>query len=447
MKKKIIKIGFAIIIVLFSSFHLFAQANQQIKFELVNSNLTAKDNDGKDIDFSTYQVKAGKDLVVSLHSDNNIKDLFITISYKNPQNNNTEIDTIKAKTTDLNNGTYSISTTVLKTINENLIIIFFNKNNTSLGKYTIKIDHSLTNVTDNNPAPKPTTSKATGIMFYDAELLKNNKDGSNPEIVLDILSTYTGKKLKIADLDASFQNNTFLKEFIKHYLEEYNKTTQAHAGIEGSISKVSSAISSFDVTTYANALSDIMIQHAKEELTVAFFNRFQKFAANNPEFQVLFPKTTNNLSNLLTYSYPQMLPALRSGFHEDLEQIAYHIDDVLELPKYAELLKNFPEVRVAIRSIRLVHDLETGASNAADIIKEFSEIEDWKDSSASLEFKNMANSVKLAAIFSESVRNDRTLQESSFGRNIHWTSLRIIKRNYFLPERWFNKKIHRYIIK
>ncbi|WP_315821428.1 hypothetical protein [Paraflavitalea speifideaquila] len=49
---------------------------------------------------------------------------------------------------------------------------------------------------------------------------------------------------------------------------------------------------------------------------MAFFNRFKAFASDpdHPEFAILFPKTTDNLSNLLAYNYPQMLPKLREGF-------------------------------------------------------------------------------------------------------------------------------------
>ena len=168
--------------------------------------------------------------------------------------------------------------------------------------------------------------------------------------------------------------------------------------------KAINGIGGLDVTKFANAIADIMIERAKQELTIAFFNRFKKFATNdNPEFQILFPRTTNNLANLLTYKYPQMLPALREGFFEDIKQITYHLDDVLELPKYRHLLINFPEVRISIRALRSIHDLEDGTSNAADIIRDFAEFPEWKEE-GSIAFNNLGSSVQLAAIFSEGLR-------------------------------------------
>ncbi|MGO8055852.1 hypothetical protein, partial [Rhizobium leguminosarum] len=46
------------------------------------------------------------------------------------------------------------------------------------------------------------------------------------------------------------------------------------------VSRGVSALGGLNVTKYANAISDIMIERAKQELTLAFFNRFKKFSEN-----------------------------------------------------------------------------------------------------------------------------------------------------------------------
>jgi uncharacterized protein (DUF433 family) len=227
----------------------------------------------------------------------------------------------------------------------------------------------------------------------------------NNNAVYKVLRNYTLDKdsTKIL-IGEAFENNPFIK-------------VQKPAGGNGiSKSNITQTIGGLDVTKYANAISELMIKRAKQELTIAFFNRFKKFSEENPEFKILFPKTTDNLANLLTYTYPQMLPALRNSFFEDIKQITYHLDDVLQLPKYQDLLKNFPEVRVAIRSINLMHKLETKTATAADIIKDFSKFEELTDTvkvkNYSKEFKNFGASVKLGAIFSESLREPDTLKNT-----------------------------------
>ena len=178
-------------------------------------------------------------------------------------------------------------------------------------------------------------------------------------------------------------------------------------------SSTASALGGLDVTNIANGISQFMIKRAKEELTIAFFDRFRKYAEENPEFEVLFPKTTNNLENLLSYKYPEFLPALRTGFFEDIKSVPYHLDDVLELPRYQALLKDLPEAKVAVRTVRLVYELESGNSHAANILTKFAAFPEWKQSTSSHGFTNFGSSVKLAAIFSQSLRNDTSVSHSS----------------------------------
>jgi hypothetical protein len=108
-----------------------------------------------------------------------------------------------------------------------------------------------------------------------------------------------------------------------------------------------------------------------------------------------------------------MLPALRTGFFDDLKSITYHLDDVLELPRYHELLKNFPEIRVAIRSIRIIHEIESGDSHPADVLKKFGEFPEWTDTISSKGFRNFGSSVKLAAVFSNSLRKEEEITQQT----------------------------------
>ncbi len=242
-------------------------------------------------------------------------------------------------------------------------------------------------------------------------LVAKKEDSNAVKTYCAILNNYLKNPSPVTSL------NTIINEFADTTTENYNPFLKdffsASLGAGASGIDISSKfagtilpVGGLDVTNIANGISQFMIKRAKEELTVAFFNRFKKFAAENPEFKVLFPKTTDNLENLLTYKYPDMLPALRTGFLDDLKAITYHLDDVLELPRYQELLKNFPEIKVTIRSIRLVHEIESGETHPADVLKDFAAFKEWGDATASNGFKNFGSSVKLAAIFSQSLRKD-----------------------------------------
>ncbi|MEI6946855.1 hypothetical protein V9K67_06590 [Paraflavisolibacter sp. H34] len=249
--------------------------------------------------------------------------------------------------------------------------------------------------------------------FYDARQLKTGfrigagkLAGDTTRIVLpdapgvfQLLKSYAPYKTDSKDSIAqAFADNPFI-------VFDPNFT---HAQLAGGGPGLFASISGLDVTKIANALADIMIERSKQELTVAFFDRFKKFATrDNPEFQILFPKTTDNLNRLATYAYPQMLPSLRTSFFEDIKQVTYHLDDVLELPRYRHLLNNFPEIRIAVRSIRLMQDIEDGTATAADVLKRYALFGEWQEE-GSRDFKNMGSAVKLAALFSESLRYQDT---------------------------------------
>lgn len=264
--------------------------------------------------------------------------------------------------------------------------------------------------------------------FYDAQYMR--KESPKKEIVLTnnvqevLVKYYPGKKS--TDITATFLDaNPFFKGL---FID--NGANALGSGILDQQQKgfSLSSIAGLDVTKYANAIADIMIERAKQELTIAFFDRFKKFASDpkNPEFKILFPKTTENLSKLLTYKYPQMLPALRDGFFEDLKKITYHLDDLLMSKKYEKLLKNFPEIRVAIKSIRLFHEIETGASNAADVIKEFASFNEWSNGT-NTKMKTVGSYLKIASLFSESIREDEIKSDG----NRVWVSAKELKKLFY----------------
>jgi len=259
-------------------------------------------------------------------------------------------------------------------------------------------------------------------LYYKAKFLRSKYSETTKTIPIDATTAsalsdlYTGS---LDDIIAEMNKNVFMANMFEK---------QSGSGT-GAFSFSLSSIAGLDVTNIANGITDLMIERAKEELTVAFFDRFKKFSEQNPEFKLLFPKTTENLTNLLSYSYPQMLPALRDGFLQDIKDITVHLDDVLALPRYQTLLKNFPELRIVIRSLRLIHELETGASNPADVIVEFASFGEWTESNSSRDLKNIGSCVYIAQVFSESIRNDPS---QSPGTTI-WVPGKELKQLFYDP--------------
>jgi hypothetical protein len=197
------------------------------------------------------------------------------------------------------------------------------------------------------------------------------------------------------DIRNAFNGNPF----ITFAIEKFALRTRPLPGLA-----LPTSIAGLDVTNIANGIAALMIERAKQELTIAFFNRFKKFTNDHPEFGVLFPVTTANLNKLLTYSYPQMLPVLRNGFFTDLKQLPANLPGILDLNKYQTLFADYPELRIAIRSLKFINEIQSGASSPADILDEFAALQDWTDGSQVC--KNLGAAVHLAALFSHSLRSD-----------------------------------------
>jgi hypothetical protein len=236
-------------------------------------------------------------------------------------------------------------------------------------------------------------------IFYQASYFRSLYNEDTKKIVIDANALEAVKGLYIAATPDALADTLNKNPFMVNMF-----AVQAAAGNNGF--SFGSAIGGLDVTNLANGISDFLIKRAKEELTLAFFNRFKKFSEDNPEFQVLFPKTTANLSNLLDYAYPQMLPALRTGFLEDLKNVTYKLDDVLNLPRYSNLLKNLPEIKICLRSIKLVHELESGLANPAEVLHEFSLFPEWHNPNGTIAIRNIGGALDVATLLSESIKAD-----------------------------------------
>lgn len=358
-------------------------------------------------------------------SQNNIDTLHVKIHYdatnisinnKNITNNSTLLLSFEVPPPFSNHSfSYTLNGLEAKTFNnpiseEDTSITFvlprkdFNK--PDVNEVTFKIFDTSGTLKGEVTAAIKKASLAKGNIIDDAIALRNAKD--DDQLIIDILSFYANKELDYNTMNALINANPYLSQvFAINNIQAYNVSDikKIDKNIKGTLGKDKTletgahsggSSAGVDVTKYANAMAEIMIDHAKEELTIAFFNRFKKFITDYEEFRVLFPKTTDKLQNLLSYKYPEMIKALRVVFLEDIRMIAFRIDDVFALPKYVQLTTDYPEITIAIRSLRLVHQLETGGLNAAGVLNAMSNFSEWDNDTNSNKFKNIGNTLKAA---------------------------------------------------
>ncbi len=165
-------------------------------------------------------------------------------------------------------------------------------------------------------------------------------------------------------------------------------------------------VAGISVANIAEGLAMFMIERAKDELNVAFFERFKKFTEENDEIKLLFPITTQRLSNILSFHYSQMLTQLREAFYEDLNNLPDHVIKLLEEGENFKDLKQLPEAVIAINSIKFIRQIEY--LSPPELIKQLpqvlSDIDLNKlDNDGRQNYENFKSSLELTVIFSESV--------------------------------------------
>jgi hypothetical protein len=239
-------------------------------------------------------------------------------------------------------------------------------------------------------------------------------DQRDLSLVFSILKNYCADSIKNeksalqTTIENQFKSNPFLSSIVSPgHPDDFNSPSVASA-----TSGLASTLSNFgglNVTTAANGIADLLIDRAKQELTIAFFNRLRTLSEKHREFKTLFPKTTDNLTTMPPYNYAAWISALRTGFNDDLQNVPGNLDALLKVTEIQPFLKKYPEISVAIRTISLVYKVKSGenVANALNDLSNFPEITN-NDGSRNLAFKNFANSVRLISIFSQALRNSDT---------------------------------------
>lgn len=241
-------------------------------------------------------------------------------------------------------------------------------------------------------------SQAQSI-YYDALYLKAKLD---PDISNKILLEKDIKQLLMPYFPGTNEDNidTALLNKNPFLIGLFEPVALQGLG-KGFIKSSLSSIGGLDVTSIADGLARFLIKRGREELNIAFFQRMKKFLDENIEAKTLFPATSVFLGNIASYRYAELLQSLREAFHKDLRNLIVNLNMLIDLPKYKELLKALPEIRVAIRSAKIVSELSQADSSIhpANLIHHLAYLKEWHEMDINLE-----NSWKLLDIISESVR-------------------------------------------
>jgi hypothetical protein len=255
----------------------------------------------------------------------------------------------------------------------------------------------------------------TKVPVYDALILRNYKNITRREFV-EILDYYLNEKKIAADsLFAAYTENEFLKDFIKEALDYYGSIRDlSGTGIFGDfIGAGLSSIGGLDVTNFADGAAKFIVKRAKQELSIAFFQKLKKVIRETRDLGTVFPQTANLLEGLdeEIYEYEKYIQNLREAFKKDIQDIHRNLPGIID--NHPGFFSEHQEVKVALLTACYTAQELEDQSHPGDILSNYP-IE-YLDS---IKNKNYKGAIQTIQLLSASLRDTSAKDDATYWVNI-----------------------------
>lgn len=236
-----------------------------------------------------------------------------------------------------------------------------------------------------------------------------------------VLWRYTGdtsRRIDKSTLFDAFAGNPFIGkregEVKVLYAQVFNADRAGSALAAMPNAAASASSPGLFVNNLADGLAKFLVARTKEELSIAFFSKFQRDIDNNPVLKTLFPATAGTLQVVGNdiYQFNLYLQALRQSFILDLKALPTDVQRCIE----QQQLIQRPEYQVAVHDVLGLSQLllerkpldsvfhylasEAALQTRSDLLATV------KDPKTQRQLKNLATSLKLSYVLSESLRSN-----------------------------------------
>lgn len=178
-----------------------------------------------------------------------------------------------------------------------------------------------------------------GSMVYDALILADSINNSKAKRY-ETLKYYAGEK----QVDEAFADNKFLKRLADSLVRV--KPAQASVGL----SSILASVGGLDVTKYADGIAKFLVKRVKQELSVAFFEKFKTIIDSTKDIRTVFPKTAILLDaiDVEIYNYERYIQNLREAFKADIVVIHRNLPGIVK--NHPAFFEREKELRAALLS-------------------------------------------------------------------------------------------------
>lgn len=205
-----------------------------------------------------------------------------------------------------------------------------------IGSNSIVNGNNNSNEMDNSNSngQKNNSVSVTNIAYYDALAIEQMLKKRQCKLLFDFLDKTdyfnpgTDFNIKNFKNEIDKTNNNFLKDVFSCV----DTTFCSGVSPESNFSSFSlPSIGNLDVTTIADGFAKFIVKRTKQELSIAFFEKFQEELKKYPDLICVFPKTYNTLTTMGTeiYLYENYIQTLRESFKNDLASLPANLPGII----------------------------------------------------------------------------------------------------------------------
>ena len=253
----------------------------------------------------------------------------------------------------------------------------------------------------------------TGNLYNDAVTLHSNLYAApDPASAERILQFYSNSAVPSLTFSGIITGNSFFNSDT----QLVGLTTGPRAAVTqmGVATGAGDAILGFNVANYADGIAKFLIERARQELSMAFFDKLKKDLAKYPELRYLFPSTQAILADLVNHNLNSLLQELRDAFEKDLVNIPKNtlslrsmnaavdcpIGDAACTGRVATTLSTLGSNRALVFALYLMQGLTTGQNIFTILNSTVTDAVFCSDNSTEV------SSLKFSAVLLDALRSD-----------------------------------------
>ena len=161
------------------------------------------------------------------------------------------------------------------------------------------------------------------------------------------------------------------------------------------------------LTSAIDGLARFLVERTKQELSIAFFDRFKNDIAQSPDLKILFPQTSRTLMVIgkEIYQFNSYLNTLRQVFAQDMANLYINVKTLSRTQKYQDILNLHPELKTFITNAFYFTDAFAAGKHPGDIVADYDINSIDLGAASKVLTHNLQSGIQMMQVLSASIRS------------------------------------------